>query len=91
MRFKEGLYRYMEEDLAGLGFLDKLQAQRLKMWVDTALAEAEAKNSFAMEKLTAYADDIARNYDCDEDSHRHGTSCRVCDAKEVLSLIAEGR
>jgi len=34
--------------------------------------------------LREFARNIANNYDHDEDAHRHGTRCRICDAEEVL-------
>ncbi len=28
--------------------------------------------------------ELADDFDCDEDAHRHGTMCRACRAKEIL-------
>lgn len=41
-----------------------------------------------LEKAREFARDISRNYDCDNDAHRYGTSCRCCDAEELLGAIA---
>ncbi len=35
-------------------------------------------------KLEKFVRSVERDWDCDEDAHKHGTSCRVCEAKEVL-------
>ena len=45
-----------------------------------------------VEKLKAFVQNVADNYDCDADAHRYGTPCRVCWAKAVLDqhLHAEG-
>ncbi|MEK3674628.1 hypothetical protein [Paenibacillus sp. FSL R10-2771] len=33
--------------------------------------------------------DIANNFDCDADAHRHDTTCRKCMAQEKLNQIGE--
>jgi hypothetical protein len=38
-----------------------------------------------VKKLEDFARDIRDNYDCDEDAHKYGTTCRSCKAKEMLS------
>ncbi len=35
-------------------------------------------------ELEAFARAIFYYYDCDEDAHRYGTTCRKCAAREVL-------
>lgn len=44
-----------------------------------------------LEELRAFARDIRDNYDCDDDAHRHGTTCRACEAEKVLDPQAETR
>jgi hypothetical protein len=41
-------------------------------------------------KLVDYVRDMRDNYDCDADSHRYNTPCRVCEARELLESIGEG-
>jgi chromosome segregation ATPase len=36
-------------------------------------------------RLLGFVRDIAKNYDCDQDAHRHGTSCRCCEAQKLLA------
>ncbi len=47
----------------------------------TAWAMAESARA---EKVEAFARDCRDNWDCDEDAHRYGTTCRACEAKRVL-------
>lgn len=35
----------------------------------------------------AALEDVRDNYDCDEDAHRHGTTCRCCLAKDTLAKL----
>lgn len=35
----------------------------------------------ALEEFVSYTAD---NYPCDENAHRHGTTCRVCQARALL-------
>lgn len=37
-----------------------------------------------IKRLAAFAKDVRDNYDCDNDAHRHGTTCRACEAGHVL-------
>lgn len=37
--------------------------------------------------LLDFVKDIATNYDCDIDTHRYNTSCRCCDANNILSKL----
>jgi len=36
-------------------------------------------------KLVEALENIERNFDCDKDSHRYGTTCRCCLAKQSLT------
>lgn len=40
--------------------------------------------------LLAFAKDVASNYDHDENAHKYGTSCRVCEAEKVIAK-SQGR
>jgi hypothetical protein len=31
--------------------------------------------------------DCAKNWDCDEDSHRYGTPCRMCEAEKIMEEL----
>ena len=50
----------------------------------------------AVERLASLADDLAANWDHDEEAHRYGTTCRVClgEAEEAWlrerGLVASG-
>lgn len=35
-------------------------------------------------RLEAFADDCQRNWDCDSDAHKYGTTCRACAASEAM-------
>lgn len=35
-------------------------------------------------QLWAFVYDCASNFDCDLDAHRYDTTCRACDAQELL-------
>ena len=37
-----------------------------------------------VKQLRVFARDVRDNWDCDDDSHKYGTSCRCSDAEEVL-------
>jgi hypothetical protein len=41
--------------------------------------------------LVEFARDCRDNWDCDEDAHRHGTTCRKCAAAEVLDAWVAAR
>lgn len=49
---------------------------------------ARVKN---LEEVLLYAKttlkDFANNFDCDEDAHKYKTTCRACEAKNVLAAI----
>lgn len=34
-------------------------------------------------------EDIAENFDCDNDAHKYNTTCRKCEAKETLKQVGE--
>ena len=35
-------------------------------------------------RMEIFIRNIAENYDCDEDGHKHNTGCRVCEARALL-------
>ena len=37
-----------------------------------------------VKELESFARNVATNYDHDEEAHKYGTSCRVCDAHALL-------
>lgn len=91
MTFKEGLYSNIEM-LASNRILTKLEYTTLKMWADSALAEAENKNSFVMENLISFTKNCATGYDHEEDYHRNEMAeghCRQCMAEAVLKLVED--
>ncbi len=51
--------------------------------------EANARLIAAAPSLLEFAQDIASNYDCDQDAHRYDTRCRKCCAKEVILQATE--
>jgi hypothetical protein len=42
------------------------------------------------EKLIAFVRDIESNWDCDDDAHNHGTTCRACQAAKLLEELEVG-
>lgn len=48
-----------------------------------ALLEAAQR----MGEMQDFVKDAAHNWDCDEDGHKYGTYCRVCEAKIILGEI----
>ena len=44
-------------------------------------------NNFS--SFRSFIKDLATNYDCDEDSHKYDTGCRVCNAKDLLKRFPE--
>ena len=41
------------------------------------------------DRLVAFVNDIATNYDHDSDAHKYGTTCRVCEAEALLAYLEE--
>ena len=37
-----------------------------------------------VEPLLSFIRDVKDDWDCDNDSHKYGTSCRRCDAEKIL-------
>ena len=49
--------------------------------------QEQNKNKFSEEEVKLLIDfvkDCATNWDCDNDSHKYNTPCRMCDAQKVL-------
>lgn len=58
--------------------------------IDPEAIRAEARTEYRVE-LDAYIRTLRNfrdNWDCDEDAHAHGTTCRACEAADVLSHFA---
>ena len=51
--------------------------------------ESKAKEMDMEQKklLISFIEDIAENWDCDDDSHRYNTICRKCEAEKLLSNL----
>ncbi len=75
-----------------LADLDKIQVihgyhlKILELKARTMLSQIEFHYNYATKALVDFAEDIATNYDHDEDAHRHDTSCRMCEAETVLQV-----
>jgi hypothetical protein len=91
---------YFNHWKAVLGKLEKAEAERdealrMVLEVDDRMAklrqcvrdrEAEALDAMAeADELRAFASDCYKNWDCDGDAHRYGTTCRACEAASILS------
>lgn len=53
-----------------------------------AMQVLEARLSHLMdvaEKVKSFLREIAEDFDCDEDAHKYGTTCRACSAKLALA------
>ena len=37
-----------------------------------------------IKELLSFVNDVAHNFDCDEDGHKYQTGCRACNANELL-------
>jgi hypothetical protein len=48
------------------------------------LAKAFIKQQERIKRLEEFARTIENDFDHDEDAHRYGTTCRVCDAEDLL-------
>lgn len=48
------------------------------------VSDLEQKLGVARKEL----EDVAANYDCDEDSHKYRTWCRKCGAEETIAAIS---
>ena len=72
-------------------------SQQLEVELNTAIVnEAFAENKVYMlekqlkqaneriKRLEEFARTIENDFDHDEDAHRYGTTCRVCDAEDLL-------
>ena len=47
----------------------------------------QGKNKYSVEEvepLLSFIRDVKDDWDCDNDSHKYGTSCRCCDAEKTL-------
>jgi hypothetical protein len=56
---------------------------------DAIIGEANARLIALSPALYDFARDLRDNYDCDSDAHRHGTSCRTCEAARLLASIGD--
>ena len=72
----------------------KAEVNRQKCWSDDLVTidanfacqlerELNAAND-RIKRLEEFARTIENDFDHDEDAHRYGTTCRVCDAKDLL-------
>ena len=55
--------------------------------VSVAIAEAAQRleeQQDRIKRLEEFARTIENDFDHDEDAHRYGTTCRVCDAEDLL-------
>lgn len=41
----------------------------------------------SMGLLREFVEDVATNWDCDDDQHKHGTRCRVCVAESIVRTL----
>ena len=57
----------------------QIQSRFASLAVDNATANA------ALRKVMEFVRDVATNWDHDEDAHKYGTLCRVCEAEELLA------
>jgi hypothetical protein len=53
--------------------------------VPDADCDANARLIITAPELYNFARDCRDNWDCDADAHRHGTTCRRCEAEKVLA------
>lgn len=60
-------------DVSKLDFMGGAKWQEQRMY-----SEEEVK------PLIDFIIDCSSNWDCDEDAHRYGTPCRMCDAQKLL-------
>ena len=40
-------------------------------------------------EMEKFVKDCRDSWDCDNDAHKYGTTCRSCEAKKILSLIRQ--
>jgi hypothetical protein len=60
-----------------------LQIMR-ETWMDDAQATKIREQEERIKRLEEFARTIENDFDHDEDAHRYGTTCRVCDAEDLL-------
>ena len=58
--------------------------------LDLIQREEIATLKVTISRLREYVRDCAKNWDCDEDAHTYGTTCRKCDAEALLAAMAGG-
>lgn len=52
-----------------------------------ALLANKAQSEPTSEEIMSFIRDISCNYDCDDDAHKYGTTCRACEAKALLFAL----
>lgn len=55
------------------------------LFVIGELAKAFIRQQDRIKRLEEFARTIENDFDHDEDAHRYGTTCRVCDAEDLLN------
>jgi len=61
-------------------------------FIDGAKWQAESMYSEEeVELLIDFVKDCATNWDCDNDSHKYNTPCRMCEAEKVLEQFKKSK
>ena len=67
--------------------LDALNKQGISLYTPEIIEQAKEMEKEQKKLLISFIENIAENWDCDDDSHRYNTICRKCEAEKLLSNL----
>jgi len=96
LKLKEEIKRLSQHDITFEMMLDSEDEERMGLFGRDPILQVtrlcsgynDLKEEY--EKLKKFVRDVAYNFDCDVDGHKHGKYCRSCDAARLLGEPNEG-